>query len=92
MRLEIIVPDTASPELKARLVTITQRLTESPELAEDIVLDEDEAIQRMFTPELLAEIEETEKEMDAGVYFTTAQVDDLLDKERAAWIEANGLN
>jgi hypothetical protein len=66
MRLEIIIPDSTRPELKARLTVIAKRLSARPELAEKIDLDEDEAIQRRFTPAVLAQIARAKAQTDAG--------------------------
>ena len=35
MRLEIVIPDSTAPELKARISNLTQRLTANPEWIKD---------------------------------------------------------
>ena len=89
MRFEINVPDSTRPELQAMFVALTRRLSEQPELVEVINLDEDEAIQRMFTPERLAHIAKAEAEIDAGHGLTPEEVDARLAANRAAWLAAN---
>ena len=59
MRLEIIVPDSTSASRKAKLASLTKRLSSHPELVDGIHLNgdaDDPAIQKLFTPELLSEI------------------------------------
>lgn len=92
MRLEIIIPDSTRPDHKAKLISLTQRLIERPELVEEIHLngDEgDEAIQRMFTPELLAKIDAAEADIRAGNGRTLEQLDARLAATRAEWLAAN---
>jgi predicted transcriptional regulator len=90
MRLEIIIPDSTRPELKARLTSLTQELSAHPELVEDIYLNgevDDAHIQRMFTPERLAHIEKSDAEIDAGNFFTGEQVQAQLKQKHAEWVE-----
>lgn len=89
MRLEIIIPDTTRPELKAKLASLTRRLSERPELVEELETGEDEAIQRMFTPERLAHIARAKAEIDAGHGLTLDQLDSELAANKAEWLLAN---
>lgn len=89
MRLEINIPDNTREDLKARLIDITERLSARPELAEEIELDEDAAIQRMFTPDRLAHIARADAEIDAGNFFTAEQVDEHFKQKHSAWIQTH---
>jgi len=91
MRLEIIIPDSTRPDLKARLTSLTQRLSARPELVEEIHLngDEDAAIQRMFTPERLAIIDAADADISAGNGLTMEQLDARLAATRTEWLAAN---
>jgi len=63
-----------------------------PELVDEIHLDgdeEDEAIQRLFTPELLAKINAAGADIAAGNFATLEQVDARIAATRAEWIAAN---
>jgi len=88
MRLEIIIPDNTRPDLKARFVSLTERLTAKPELIEDIYIEDDEAIQRMFTPERLAHIDKAAAEVKAGNALTPAQVREHFARKESAWMES----
>jgi len=88
MRLEIVVPDSTSPEVMARLTSLAEQLSANPELVEEIHFDgdaEDAAIQAMFTPELLAEIEAADAEIDAGNFVTADQLDEHFKRKAAEW-------
>ena len=85
MRLEIIIPDSTRPDVKARLTTLTQRLSERPELVDEIGVYDDAAIQSMFTPERLAHIAKSDAEIDEGKFFTAEQVDEHFKQKHAAW-------
>ena len=89
MRFEINIPDSTRPELQAMFLTLTRRLSERPELVEEIDMhdDEDAAIQRMFTPERLAHIAKAEAEIEAGDFYTSEQVDDHLRAKHEAWLQ-----
>ena len=92
MRFEIIVPDSTRPELQARFVALTRRLSEQPELVRTIRLDDsadDAAVQAMFTPELLAQIDEAGEDIRAGNFRTQEQVDATLAAMRSRWLAAN---
>jgi len=90
MRLEIIIPDSTRPDLKSKLTSLTKRLSARPELIDEIHFDgDDEAIQRMFTPELLAKIAAAGADMAAGNHVTLEQVDARLAATRAEWLAAN---
>ncbi|MDR3690907.1 MAG: hypothetical protein P4L46_16125 [Fimbriimonas sp.] len=92
MRLEIIIPDSTRPDLKAMLTSLTQRLSARPELVEEIHLngdDEDAAIQRMFTPERLAIIDAADADISAGNGLTMEQLDARLAATRTEWLAAN---
>ena len=89
MRLEINIPDSTRPAVKARLTSLAQELNENPELVEEIYLNgdaEDAAIQKVFTPELLAEIDTAAAEARAGQTYTRKQVDEFLAENKAAWL------
>jgi hypothetical protein len=88
MRLEIIIPDNTRSDLIAKLTGLTQRLSAFPELVDEIELSEDTddaSIQRLFTPKLLAEIEAADTEIDAGMFFTTEQVEEHFKQKSAEW-------
>jgi predicted transcriptional regulator len=75
--------------VKAKLTTLTEQLSKRPEMVEELELVEDEAIQRMFTPERLAVIDEALAEVKAGKFFTAAQVDEHFAQKDAAWIQSH---
>jgi Arc/MetJ-type ribon-helix-helix transcriptional regulator len=52
--------------------------------------DEQEDLDHLFTPEVIAEIDKAEAEMNAGNFFTSEQVDEHFKKKRAAWKKKNG--
>ena len=85
MRLVLDVPDDTDPDLLARIAAIAERLSRQPEFAAEIPLGEDEAIQRMFTPERLAHIAKADAQIDAGRSFTPEQVGEHFAKKHAAW-------
>ena len=92
MRLEIIIPDTTRPDLKAQLASLTQRLSAKPELVEEIRFNgdaEDAAIQKLFTPQLLAKIDAAGEDMKAGNRVTMAEVRERQAAIRAEWQAAN---
>jgi hypothetical protein len=92
MRLEITIPDSTRPDLKAKLRRLTQQLSERPELVEEIHLNpgaEDVAIQAMFTPGRLAKINAAKASIRAGKGRTLEQLDERLAATRAEWLAAN---
>jgi predicted transcriptional regulator len=84
MRLEIIIPDSTRPELKAKLARLTQRLSDRPELVEEFDLEDDE-IQAMFTPERLDHIDKALADVAAGRFYTAAQVEEHFARKEASW-------
>jgi hypothetical protein len=89
MRLEIIIPDSTRPAVKNKLTSLLDQLSAHPELVEEIHLNgdvEDAAIQKLFTPELLAEIDAAAAEARAGQSYTRKQVDEFLAESKAAWL------
>lgn len=93
MRLEINIPDSTRPDLKAQLLILSRRLSAKPELVEDIQFkgdSEDAAIQDLFTPELLAQIDAAGADIRAGNGLTMEQVRERLAATRAEWLAANG--
>ena len=46
---------------------------------------EDTAIQELFTPELMAEIEAADADIDAGNCITSKQLDEHFKEKTAAW-------
>lgn len=91
MRLEIIIPDSTRPDLKARLTAVTQRLTEKPELVAEIVFadEEDAVLQRKFTPEVIAALHADDAEMDAGTFFSDEQVRNHFVQKQQAWTQTH---
>ena len=89
MRLVLDVPDDTDPDLLARISAIAERINRQPEYAAEIPLGEDEAIQRMFTPERLAHIAKADAQIDAGEFFTPEQVDEHFTKKHTAWLLAH---
>ncbi len=84
MRLEINIPDSTKPEYKHKLASLTELLSSNPELVADIHLNrdtEDAAIQAMFTPALLAEVEAA----DAENFLTADQLDNHFKRKSDAW-------
>jgi len=88
MRLEIIIPDSTRPDIKARFVSLTQQLSAHPELIESIDLGEEEAIQRMFTAERLAHIDNAAAEIRAGNCLSSTQVREHFAEKESAWTES----
>lgn len=89
MRFEINIPDTTGPELQAMFVALTRRLSERPELVAEIALGEDETIQRMFTPERLAHIDQALSEVKAGRGYTAEQVEEHFAQKETSWTQSH---
>lgn len=92
MRLEIIVPDSTPASRKAKLTRLTKRLSAHPELIDEIRLSadaDDAAIQKLFTPELLAEIDAAGEDMKAGNRVSLEELDASLAATKARWQAAN---
>ena len=92
MRLEIVIPDSTAPELQAKLVALTLRLSARPELVREIEFsgeDEDAAIQAMFTPERMAKIKRSQEQIRDGNGLTLDQMDTALSETKAEWLIAN---
>ena len=92
MRLVIDIPDFTSSERKTRLTQLTERLSARPELIDGIYLtgdDDDAAIQAIFTPALLAEIDAAGADISAGNTRTHEHVDSTIATARAYWLAAN---
>ncbi len=87
MRFEITIPDDASAELQAKFVALTKRLTATPDLVREIELDGDDAIQRMFTAERLAHIDQALAQVDSGQFFSSSQVDEHFRRRSIEWAE-----
>lgn len=85
MRVEFTVPDNIGPDLMARIVAITEKLSRRPEFASEIPLEEDDEIQRMFTPERLSKIADADAEIDRGEFLTPEQVRAHFKQKQAAW-------
>lgn len=87
MRLEIVIPDSTLPDLKAQLATLAEQLSAKPELVTRINLeDDDEAtVQAMFTPERLAHIDAAIAEVKDGTFYTEAQVEEHFARKKASW-------
>jgi hypothetical protein len=88
MRFEIVIPDSASADLKARFAVLTRRLSAHPELVEGIDVGDDAQIQAMFTPERLAIIDAANADIEAGNGLSMEQVKESLAKTRAQWLAA----
>jgi hypothetical protein len=90
MRLELTIPDSISPQLKAHIVALLDRIHDEPEFAEDIVLnDYDNHVAIELTPEQIAIIARAEADIDAGNGLTMEQVRAELEVNRLAWQLAN---
>jgi predicted transcriptional regulator len=88
MRLEIIIPDSTRADVKARLTSLTQRLSEKPELVDEIELVDDAAVQAMFTPDRLAHIDRALAEVEGGNFFTAAQVEEHFAQKATSWTQS----
>ena len=88
MRLEINIPDSTRPEVKAKLTALTQQLSQRPELVEEIDLADDAAIQSMFTPERIAHIDSALTAVKAGSFYTVAQVEEHFAQKEALWMQS----
>jgi hypothetical protein len=92
MRLEIIIPDSTRPAVKSKLTSLFDQLRARPELVEEIHLNgdaEDAAIQKLFTPALLAEIDAAGADMKAGNRVSMTEVRERQAAIRAEWQAAN---
>jgi hypothetical protein len=90
MRLDLTIPDSTSPSLKAHIVALLDRIHDEPEFAEDIVLDDyDNHAGVELTPEQIAIIARAEADIDAGNGLTMEQVRAELEANRLAWQLAN---
>ena len=90
MRLELTIPDSTRPSLKAHIIALLDRLHDQPEFAEEIMLDaydDDAAV--TLTPEQVAIIARAEADIDAGRGLTLEQVRVELAANRVAWQAAN---
>ncbi|MEQ1932481.1 MAG: hypothetical protein ABL962_01190, partial [Fimbriimonadaceae bacterium] len=79
-------------ELKAKLASLVNRLNADPEFVNCIDLgddSEDAEIQKLFTPERMAQIAAAEADIAAGNGLSLEQLDEELAKNKAAWQLAN---
>jgi hypothetical protein len=78
MRLEIIVPDNTSPEVKRKLTRLSERLSDHPELVEDLVSEEADSI-----PDYMASIAQIRRSPNR--FKTSEEVDAYIAGLRAEW-------
>jgi hypothetical protein len=78
MRLEINIPDSTRPDLKARLISLTKRLSARPELVDELVSEKTEAV-----PDYMASIAQIRQSPNR--FKTPAEVDAFLADLRAEW-------
>lgn len=89
MRLEIIISDNTLPAVKSKISNLLDQLSAHPELINEIHLNgdaDDAAVQELFTPERLAQMDTAAVEARAGQSYTREQVDEFLADNRAAWL------
>jgi hypothetical protein len=92
MRLEITIPDSTRLDVKSKLTDLLSQLSARPELVEEIHLNgnaEDAAIQKLFTPALLAEIDAAGEDIKAGNRVSMEEVETSLAATKARWLAAN---
>ena len=78
MRLEIIIPDSTRPDLKARLTRLTQRLSDRPELLDELVSEKSDS-----APDYMASISQIRHSPNR--FKTPAEVDAFLADLRSEW-------
>ena len=78
MRLEINVPDSTRPDLKAQLASLTQRLSANPELVSELMTEKSEAI-----PDYMAAIEQIRQSPNR--FKTKEEVEAHICELRAEW-------
>jgi hypothetical protein len=91
MRLEINIPDSTRPEIKAKISEFAESINERPELIEEIgfVGGDDAEIQRVFSEDVLAEIDVAVQELRSGKGLTLDQVRLEIAETRAQWLAKN---
>lgn len=85
MRLEIVVPDSTTPDVVARLITLTKSLSADPDLVNSFVLESPLSL----NSEQLAVVRQSQSEMKAGLGMTPDQVRASLEDQKAEWLAAN---
>jgi hypothetical protein len=78
MRLEIIIPDSTRPDLKAKLSGLTKRLSAHPELVEELVTERPDAI-----PDYLGIMDQALKSPNR--FKSGEEVDRYIAELRAEW-------
>jgi hypothetical protein len=78
MRLEIIIPDSTRPDLKARLTDLAKHLSARPELVDELVTEKAEAI-----PDYLAIMDQALQ--SANRFKSGEEVDRYIAELRAEW-------
>ncbi len=78
MRLETIIPDSTSPELKAKLTGLTQRLSAHPELVDEFVVEKSDAL-----PDYMGIIDQIRQSPNR--FKSAAEVDAYIAELRAEW-------
>jgi len=87
MRFEIVVPDNTGHDIEAKLLALTQRLSDMPELVREIALGNDEAI--TLTQKQLADVRESQNQFNAGQGKSLEQLRNSLDSHQNEWLAAN---
>jgi predicted transcriptional regulator len=90
MRIELTIPDSTRPDLVARIVAITERLSRQPEFATEIELETSEEAEAIrLTSEQIAFIRKGQAEIEEGKFLTSEQVKADLAAHRTEWLRAN---
>lgn len=90
MHIQITIPEDTSPDRVARIKELALRIEENPAFVDEIDLAPDlDEIQKKFTPEVLAHLDQVYEEAKAGKTYTVDEVKQKLAETRAEWLKNN---
>lgn len=91
MHLQITIPEDTSPDRVARIKELFLKLEKNPAFVDEIELDSQlDEIQKRFTPEVLAHLDQISKECDEGKCHTIEEVSARLEAKTAELREKYG--
>lgn len=90
MHLQITIPEDTSPDRVARIKELFLKLEKNPAFVDEIELDSNfDEIQKKFTPEVLAHLDQVSKECDEGKCYSVDEVKQKLAETRTEWLKNN---
>ena len=89
MRLEVTIPDSTRPELKARIADIARRLSDEPELANEIDL---EHLGEPTPAWMLAELDLGLADLDEGRAVGFEEYRSNMQENRDRWMSQHRLS